>query len=54
MLSLIIVFIMDIEGDDRTMFEIKNSILVSNILDPLSKDTEDLKKVYEKLFKEGR
>ena len=36
------------------MFSLKKSILVSNVLDPLTRDPIDLKMVYERLFKENR
>lgn len=32
------------------MFEIRKSIIVSNILDPLTKNVEDLEEVYKRLF----
>ena len=36
------------------MFEMKKAIIVSNILDPLSRNVEDLKEVYPRLFESGR
>lgn len=36
------------------MLEIKKSIIVSNILDPLTKNVDDLKEVYAKLFEENK
>ena len=36
------------------MSRFKKGIIVSNILDPLSKDPKDLKEVYQRLFTEKR